>query len=392
MHSNKPFRVVCLNYLAYFMIIGSWTPFITIYLQAAGWSGLEIGLFNALGPLAAFLTQPLWGLVSDAWGNVRLLYILLVAATAGTVAIFGLLPVSGLFLALAVLMGVIQGPLTAMLDSMAVQALERSSDRIGQARLWGSFSFATIALLMGPIFERSQTSIFWVFVLTSILAILASLSMPRANAAQRHKIDFSLKTAKQAVSLPFLFFLGAAFLLQLGNSTSLPFLSLVLVERGASSTIVGYAWSFTALVEIPVFAITRKLLRRYRPEQLVTAAGLIQTLRMFLFAITPNPWMLVLIHCIEGLAFPLTTVAFVLLVDELVKPAFRTTGFTLQSAFTYTLPRFLGGIWGGALLDRMGGTGLYLAGAATALLGTGAMMMWNRKFRSSGAYTPGLYS
>ena len=40
MHSKKPFRVVCLNYLAYFMIIGSWTPFITIYLQAAGWSGL----------------------------------------------------------------------------------------------------------------------------------------------------------------------------------------------------------------------------------------------------------------------------------------------------------------------------------------------------------------
>ncbi len=388
MHSKKPFRVVCLNYLAYFMIIGSWTPFITIYLQAAGWSGLEIGLFNALGPLAAFLTQPLWGLVSDAWGNVRLLYILLVAATAGTVAFFGLLPVSGLFLALAVLMGIIQGPLTAMLDSMAVQALDRSSDRIGQARLWGSFSFATVALLMGPIFERSHISIFPAFVITSAFAILASLSMPKLSSTEGHKVDFSLRTVRQAVSRPFLFFLGAAFLLQLGNSTSLPFLSLVLVERGASSTIVGYAWSFTALVEIPVFAITRKLLRRYKPEQLVITAGLIQTLRMFLFAITPNPWMLVLIHCIEGLAFPLTTVAFVLLVDELVEPAFKTTGFTLQSAVTYTLPRFLGGIWGGAILDRLGGAGLYVVGAVTALVGTGAMALWNRKFRSSNVPAP----
>lgn len=388
MHSKKPFRVVCLNYLAYFMIIGSWTPFITIYLQAAGWSGIEIGLFNALGPLAAFLTQPLWGLVSDAWGNVRLLYILLVAATAGTVAFFGLLPVSGLFLALAVLMGIIQGPLTAMLDSMAVQALDRSSDRIGQARLWGSFSFATVALLMGPIFERSHISIFPAFVITSAFAILASLSMPKLSSTEGHKVDFSLRTVRQAVSRPFLFFLGAAFLLQLGNSTSLPFLSLVLVERGASSTIVGYAWSFTALVEIPVFAITRKLLRRYKPEQLVITAGLIQTLRMFLFAITPNPWMLVLIHCIEGLAFPLTTVAFVLLVDELVEPAFKTTGFTLQSAVTYTLPRFLGGIWGGAILDRLGGAGLYVVGAVTALVGTGAMALWNRKFRSSNVPAP----
>ena len=242
---------------------------------------------------------------------MRLLYILLVAATAGTVAFFGLLPVSGLFLALAVLMGIIQGPLTAMLDSMAVQALDRSSDRIGQARLWGSFSFATVALLMGPIFERSHISIFPAFVITSAFAILASLSMPKLSSTEGHKVDFSLRTVRQAVSRPFLFFLGAAFLLQLGNSTSLPFLSLVLVERGASSTIVGYAWSFTALVEIPVFAITRKLLRRYKPEQLVITAGLIQTLRMFLFAITPNPDAgLDSLH--RRVSIPITTVAFVL--------------------------------------------------------------------------------
>ena len=98
--------------------------------------------------------------------------------------------------------------------------------------------------------------------------------------------------------------------------------------------------------------------------------------------------MLVLIHCIEGLAFPLTTVAFVLLVDELVEPAFKTTGFTLQSAVTYTLPRFLGGIWGGAILDRLGGAGLYVVGAVTALVGTGAMALWNRKFRSSNVPAP----
>ena len=103
-------------------------------------------------------------------------------------------------------------------------------------------------------------------------------------------------------------------------------------RAGASSALVGYAWGGTALVEIPVFAITAKLLRRHRPEQLLITAGLINTLRMFLFAFTPNPWLLVFIHAIEGLAFPLITVGLVLLIDELVKPEFKTTGFTLQAA------------------------------------------------------------
>ena len=83
MRLKAPFTIVSLNYFAYFMILAAWQPFIVIYLQQAGWTGFSIGLFSAIGPLLAFLTQPLWGLVSDAWGNVRLLYVILGAATAG---------------------------------------------------------------------------------------------------------------------------------------------------------------------------------------------------------------------------------------------------------------------------------------------------------------------
>lgn len=375
---KKPFRVVSLNYLAFFMTLAAWQPFIGIYLQDAGWTGFEIGLFNAIGPLLAFFTQPLWGLVSDALGNVRLVYMSLLAATAGAVMVFWFLPVSGLFFALAVILGVTQGPLSAMLDAMAVQTLQDNSNRIGQARLWGSLSFATVALVTGALFGMHDTIIFPGFVLLSLGAVLISFTIPVSSATLTQKVDFRLESMRQAVTRPFLLYLGAAFLLQLGQNTTAPFLSLVLVERGASSTIVGYTWSLTALVEIPVFALTAKLLRRHRPEQLLVTAGLINTLRMILFAFTPNPSLLVLIHAIEGLAFPLTTVSLVLLVDELVEPSFKTTGFTLQAAVAFTLPRFLGSIWGGRIMDALGGTGLYLTGAFLTLLGCGAIALWWR--------------
>lgn len=372
---KSPYAVVSLNYFAYFTAIGAWTPFIAIYLQQAGGTGFAIGLFSAVGPLLSFLTQPLSGLVSDAWGNVRLLYVILLAATAGLAGIFGLLPATTAFFALAVLMGITQGPLSAMLDSMAVQTLGEHSNRIGQARLWGSFSFAAVTLAMGPIFEKNSGAMFPASVFLSVCAMLASLAMPAQTMALRRP-DFRLNAVREAVTRPFLFFLGAVFLLQVGLSLTQPFLSLVLLERGANATLVGYAWGITALVEIPFFALTPKLLRRWRPEQLLIAAGAINALRMIAFAFTPNPWLLILIHTLDGVAFPLTTVSVVLLVDNLVEPAFRTTGFTLQSACAHTLPRFLGSISGGRIMDLLGGTGLFLAAAVTTALGCAAVSIW----------------
>ena len=296
---------------------------------------------------------------------------------------FGL-PVSALFFALAVLMGITQGPLSAMLDSMAVKALQEHSNRIGQARLWGSLSFAIVVLVMGTVFDRNNAAIFPAFVLTSCLAIAVSLSMPAQDSSLRQP-DFRLGSIRQAVSRPFLFSSVPPFCCRWGiRPLCLP--QLGPGRGGASSALVGYAWGGTALVEIPVFAITAKLLRRHRPEQLLITAGLINTLRMFLFAFTPNPWLLVFIHAIEGLAFPLITVGLVLLIDELVKPEFKTTGFTLQAACSHT-SAVLGQRLGGRIMDLFGGTGLFLVGAAITALGTAAMGLWWTKFETGPKHT-----
>ena len=101
-------------------------------------------------------------------------------------------------------MGLTQGPLTAMLDSMAVQTLQKNSNRIGQARLWGSLSFATLALIMGAIFEKHSTAIFPGFVLASAFAALVGAISP-AEGSTLNRPDFRLSSIKHAINRPFLF-------------------------------------------------------------------------------------------------------------------------------------------------------------------------------------------
>ena len=343
--SKKSCMLVSINYFAFFMSIAAFSPFITLYLQNAGWSGFQIGLYSAVGPLVTFLTQPFWGLVSDAWGNIRLLYALLLFSTGVITISFRFLPVTAVFPVLPVLLGITQGPLNPMLDSMAIQLLGDDRNNLGRTRLWGSISFAFVSFIMGSLFSRDSSAIFYGYTLTAFFAALMIFQIPAHRldgGVRRTQVDFRWNSIRRILSQRFITFLGAVFLLQLSHHMALSFLSIVMADRGATSTLVGYAWSFTAIVEIPVFFISTRLLQNYEPEKLLAAAGFITTLRLGLFSVSHDPWLMVFTHAIDGLAFPLIMVSLVLIVDKLVPTELRTTGLTVQSAVSITLPRLLG--------------------------------------------------
>lgn len=378
--NRKPFFLVSINYFAFFLCIGAFSPFITLYLQNAGWSGFQIGIYSAVGPLVTFLTQPLWGLISDAWGNIRLLYALLMLGTGIITIVFGLLPVTAVFLLLPLLLGITQGPLNPMLDSIAIQMLGENRNNLGRTRLWGSISFASISFVMGSLFAKNNSAIFYGYALAAIFATLMIYQVPASSldvGDQGKEVDFRWSSIRQALSHRFTTFLGAVFLLQLAHHMALSFLSVVMADRGATSTLVGYAWSFTAVVEIPVFFLSTRLLENYEPEKLLAAAGFITTVRLGLFSITHEPWLMVFTHAIDGLAFPLIMVSLVLVVDKLVPAELRTTGLTVQAAVSITLPRLLGSLLGGRIYDKLGGSMVFYVSTILALIGSTAIVFWH---------------
>jgi len=175
---------------------------------------------------------------------------------------------------------------------------------------------------------------------------------------------------------PFYSFLLAVFLLQLAHHTSMSFLALLLAERGASSSMVGYSWGLTATIEIPVFFLSSKLLHKYAPEQLLIVAASVTTLRLVLLALIKAPALLVVIHAIDGMTFPLVLVSLTLIVYKLIPDQYKTTGLTVYFAFAQTLPRLIGGLAGGRIFDVWGSTILYLITAGLAFFGAISIWYW----------------
>lgn len=373
-------------------------PYISLYLSESGWSGIQIGIYSAIGPLVTFLTQPLWGYLGDLWGDLPRLSALLALAAGASALSFALLPVSSFFFLLAILIGFFQGPLSPMLDSMSVRVLGKNKNRWGVTRLWGSIGFAVVSLAMGGIFDRSNVMLFVGYALGAALTAVAVLRLPKnlkGHAKHRNREQSTRRRSRftglsHVLEGPFISFLAAVFLLQLGHNIPNNFLSLVMADRGASSTLVGMAWSTTALVEIPVFIGTIRLLDRFRPERLLIWAGLLTAFRLALFAFSFHPLLMLLVHALKGFTFASILTALVLVVDRLIPEEYHATGFTLNTAFSVTLPQLLGGLLGGQIYDLSGGTGLFLASSFLALLGTIAFIRWHSRLPQAKTSVPNL--
>lgn len=365
-----------------FAAVGTFFPFATLYLQTAGWSGTSIGIYSAIGPFVALLVQPIWGLIGDSMGDARRLFSILMAITASITAIFGFLPVSGVFFGFAILLGLFQAPLHPILDSLAVSTLGEGRQGIGRSRLWGSVAFALVSMGMGSVFDIFPRSIFWVNAGLGLLVILAVRSLPPA-AARAEGPKFDLSGLKRIMSRKMLLFLGAVFFMQLGHATAMSFLSIVMAQRGASSTYVGYAWSLTAIIEIPMFLASGYFLRRFGPERLLVFSAFYSAIRIFVFNAAATPGLMVFTHALDGIAFPLMIVSAILIVFDLVPDDLKTTGQTTYAAAANTLPRLIGALLGGRILDIAGPSTLYILCGIVTLIGAVFLLVWQRTHASS---------
>ncbi len=374
---HTPAFRVSVSYAAMFAALGSFFPFATLYLQTSGWSGTSIGIYSAVTPLVALLAQPMWGLAGDTMGDVRRLFCILMAISASVLAIFGFLPVTGVFFLLAVLLGLFQAPLHPIMDSLAVSTLGEGRREIGRTRVWGSVSFAVMSMVVGLVFDIEPRSIFWIYATFGLFVIAAVHSLPRTS-TRAEGPKFELGGLSRIMSRKMALFLGCVFIMQLGHATALSFLSIVMVQRGASSAFVGYAWSLTAVIEIPVFLASAYFLRRFGPERLLVFSAFYSAIRLFAFNAAPTPMLMVITHSLDGIAFPLMLVSAILIVFDMVPEDLKTTGQTPYAAVANTLPRLLGSLIGGRLLDLAGASTLYTICGIVTLFGAFCLLAWQR--------------
>lgn len=349
---HSPLRRGALFYLLFWGAAGIYDPFLSVYFSRSGLTGRDIGLLMALVPLMTLLASPLLSFAADkSRSRVKLLSVCLVAVAPALVAL-ALAQGPGGALVGMTLFALFRGPSEPLADSVVARMATDHAFAYGRARLWGSLSFALVALFCGLLWER--------FGYGSMLLVAALFALPVAAAALLLSEQTEAVRAQAArqplpkllrdpviVTLTFTSFLAGGALVM--NET---FAGVYMDSLGGGAFFVGAIWALTAFAELPTMHYADALVARFSGPKALAAAYALMGLAFLGYAFIRNPAFLLSLSLLKGLGFGLFFVATVRTVDARTPPEWSATALSVVfGVATLGLARLLGSSSAGFLYD-----------------------------------------
>lgn len=361
-------------YLCYFVAVGIYSPYLALYFRAIHLSGAQIGLVSSLVPLAGVILPPLWGTLSDRYHWRKRLINLALFAAAVIAPIVVLAHTFALLLVLVILLAVALSPAIPLSDASTMETVRLRGGSYGGIRVFGSLGYLISSLLVGVLYAHS--GIFILFPLYGALmfvTFLVSLAMPR----QRDTVQVTRgvgvgEILRNRTVLVFLLLALAGYGTAAAYNT---FFALYLRSLGAGTGVVGIAAAIASLSELPIMALSGRIMARLGVKPLLLASLGVAALRWTAYGLIHDYHIALVFGLLHGLTFAGFYTAGVTFIDRRIPEHLRSTGQAVFNGATFGLGTMLGANLFGVLYDHIHANGIFLvAGAICALATTGMVV------------------
>jgi PPP family 3-phenylpropionic acid transporter len=179
---NKPILLSKAMFLAVYAAASVLLPFLALYYEQRGFSGVQIGLLAGIAPVMTMVGASVWGGLADATQRHKLVFIL---AILGSIVSVVLVPFTGSIFSLGLVIALHSFSFMSLLpliDNTALEVLGNRSDRYGQIRLWGTIGWGIGAPLIGPLvaqFDLNMT--FYMHAALMLGGLLIAVRLPVAQ-------------------------------------------------------------------------------------------------------------------------------------------------------------------------------------------------------------------
>ena len=367
-----------LVYLWYYLGAGVYLTYVALYLRSIHLSGVEIGLLTSMVPLAGVVFQPVWGLLSDRYRWRKQLLALSLLSSALIAPGIALAHSFASLFVLVVALAVALSPTIPLSDATTLEWLAEHGGSYGAVRIYGSIGF-----LVGSISAGRLLAVEGIHVLFPLYAFflagtfLVSLTAPvqsrqYACSPGGHHGSFRAVLSDRIV-VGFLALAGLGYATFAAYNT---FFALYLHGIGASTTMIGLAVGAASVSELPVMALSGRVIARFGVKPLLLA-GLGAAATRWLFYGLLHDYRLVLVfQLLHGLSFAGFYVAGVTYIDREVPAHLRSTGQTLFYGATFGVGTVAGANVFGALFDHVHAQGIFLIAAGICAVTLAGMVVY----------------
>jgi MFS family permease len=362
-------------------------PFASVYLTTQKWTQIDIGLILSAGSLVALAGQMPGGMLVDAARSERLVAGFAISAIAASAFAYAAWPIFPVILTAAVLHSTascVLGPAMAAI-SLGLVGYAHIGERLGRNARFASIGNGLAAAAMGTLAHfLSARAVFIVTValLGPALIALGFISPREIDLDSAH----GGKPPRPAESpwtdilhllgkRPLLILAACVMLFHLANAAMLPLMGSVLTTRSSDWAPVFIAACIVGpQILVALFSpwVGRKAsLWGRRPLLLIAFATL--PIRGLLFGLVTNPYLLIAVQLLDGIAGAVLAVTVTLIVVDLT----RGTGhFNLGRGIVGTtmgIGASLSTTFAGYTSDRFGSATAFIGLAAIAAVGLAAV-------------------
>ncbi len=362
---NRNLTFIRFYYLFWLGAGGFIYPFINLFYKQQGLSGTQIGLLGTTASIVGLVSAPLIGRVSDNVTNPRRV---LQVCLLGSAGLFLVLSQQSLFLWIAVIIAIesmIGAPIYPLSDAQALNVASHQKEGYGSIRLWGSLGWAITAFAGGWIVERTGlVSVFYGYAISyglcalMLFAITTPPSLVPKNDQPRPRLKEVLQSLLRDRALIGLAITFAIFWLTSNGRQQ--FESLYMQQLGASERLIGLAYTYPALVEIPIMLWADNLMRKYGPGKLLTVALFIEALVMSMIVISPSLTSILFMRLASSLYYSFYAVSSIAYASERAPAGQSATVLSLYFVTLGSTIALVASPISGMIFDRLGAYPLYV--------------------------------
>jgi PPP family 3-phenylpropionic acid transporter len=362
---NRNLAFIRLYYLFWLGASGFIYPFISLFYKEQGLSGTQMGLLGTVASIIGLVSAPLIGRLSDSVSNPRRV---LQACLMGSAILFLILSQQNVFLWIAVIIALeamIGAPIFPLSDAQALNVANHQKEGYGSIRLWGSLGWAITAFIGGWIVERTGLVSVFVgyatcFALCSLM--LGALTTPSSLAPKDDEAHPPLKDVLRGlVRDRALIGLAITFaIFWLTSNGRQQFEALYMQQLGASERVIGFAYTYPALIEIPIMLWADRLMRKYGAGKLLTAALFIEGLVMGIIVFSPSLNSILFMRLASSVYYSFYAVASIAYASERAPVGQSATVLSLYFVTLGSTISLVASPISGMIFDHLGAYPLYL--------------------------------
>jgi len=328
-----------------FLCFAVYWPYMTAHYANLGIDSGRIGILASIGSVVTLVALPIWSRISDRTGNRRGVLKIIALGASVTILLF---LVSNSFWTLFITISIFmcfQVGIVPLNDAIVISYLAKTKMKFSSIRMGGTAGFALMIVLSGYIYSYNSSFTFILAAVCFFLLFLCVRKIPQVEVEKKEKRKLDYRRLFHNKKIIFILFI--AFAVQVAQGFYFAFLGVYVQELGFTSREIGFANFISVILEVPVFLVIDRVLRRFSVITVTLFTAFIVVIRMFLLFMATDMTLIYLSMLGNGISFIGMYYSCATFINKEMEDDLKSTGQSMLALCQMGLGNIVGTMFGG---------------------------------------------